>query len=103
MGKYTKQASSYNMGMGMFSGGLKTVSQTITKIGEIISEEDSKDAMNYYVTTFNNELKGSIESLNAISVSLPVLVMQKAGEIDRRIEQERLLRERQQEEANVNK
>ena len=103
MGKYTNQASSYKMGMGMFIGGLETVSQTITKIGEIISEEDSKDAMNYYVTTFNNELKGSIDSLNAISVSLPVSVMQKAGEIDRRIEQERLLRERQQEEANVNK
>lgn len=90
MGKYTNQASSYKMGMNSLQTSLENIGLEIEKVRGMIENEDNKDALNYYVNSFNEGVKDVIEGLNLKCTSIPFSVMQKAAEIDKRIELEQL-------------
>ena len=98
MGKYTTQASSYKHGMGMLKAGLAKAVSELEKVKALTSSGDSRDALNYYVSNFNNEITVSLNEVIGKSVLLPASVMNKAIEIDRRIELEEMEAKRRQEE-----
>lgn len=102
MGKYTDQASAYSQGMRMVVASLEKAKTSVEKASSIVSNEDSKDILNYHVSNFNDEIKGMIDSLILKCTALPTQVMKKAREIDWRIQQEQeALRRRQEEEAKA--
>ena len=100
MGKYTNQASSYKMGMKSLQASLENIVSELEETGGLISNEDGKDVLNNYVNDFNANVKSTLESLVLKCTSLPVLVMNKAKEIDRRIELEQEALKQQEEESD---
>jgi len=101
MGKYKEQAISYKMGMDMLSTSLMEILEKLKNPDDIvdgegaITEESSlegneinQDPLNYYVKVFNDDMKEAITSLIAKCNALPIIIMQKAEEIDARIELE---------------
>ena len=100
MGKYTNQASSYMHGMKMVVASLEDVKALIEEATLIISNEDNKDILNYHVGNLNEEIKKMIDSLILKCTSLPVNIMNKAKEIDWRIEQETLRRKLEETKLN---
>ena len=101
MGKYTDQASSYKTGIDMFESSIETVREKIREIGVKIANEDKDDALNYYVESFNEELKSMVDNLVKNASTNAFSLMQKASEIDARIEQEEASENKELIEAGV--
>ena len=71
------------------------------EIGVKIANEDKDDALNYYVESFNEELKSMVDNLVKNASTNAFSLIQKASEIDARIEQEEASENKELIEAGV--